>query len=347
MSVTIGLIGCGRQAPKHISGLAAWGDVDVVVADIHPERAAALAETHRARAVASPEEVFADPAIEAVSICTPPATHGALIRRSIAARKHFICEKPLTAELGEARALMAESERAGLVGMVGYIYRFAPAFDLAARALQGAALGGEAAALGAVSSAYFRIGGQGSHGTWQHRRDADGGAINEMLVHMTDLAIWFFGPIAEAHVLAADTRLPERQIRGETVEADVEDWILARMRSAGGVDILIQADLTTPTFLQFAEVHGSNGSFMGSIQPDMPTFVHCLEARAGFAAGKTPFAFGPRNLFEAQMGLFLDSVAGGRTLDRCTLADSVRLMEAIELLRAGETGGGRQVVTGG
>ena len=41
-------------------------------------------------------------------------------------------------------------------------------------------------------------------------------------------------------------------------------------------DILIQADLTTPTFLQFAEIHGDNGTFMGSIQPDMPTFMHLL-----------------------------------------------------------------------
>lgn len=347
MSVRFGLVGCGRQAPKHISGLLAWGDVDVVVADLVPERAEALAASQPVSAVASAEEIFSDPGIVAVSICTPPATHGSLIRQAIAARKHFICEKPLSAQLGEARALQAETERAGLVGMVGYIYRFAPAFELAAKALSGAAASGDAAALGRISSAYLRIGGRGSHDTWQHRRDTDGGAINEMLVHMIDLAVWFFGPIREAQLLAADVRQPERDIRGRVIEADVEDWILARMRSDSGVDVLIQADLTTPTFMQYAEIHGENGTFMGSIQPDMPTFVHCLEERAGFPPGRTPHQFGPRNLFEAQMGLFLDCVCGGRKLDKCTLADSVRLMEAVELLRAEEEALGMHALGGG
>jgi len=333
MRVKFGLLGCGRQAPKHISGLLARGNVEIAVADIHPERAERLAATLPVTALASPEDIFADPDIAAVSICTPPATHGELISRAIATGRHFICEKPLTASLAEARSLEAATRASGLVGMVGYIYRFAPAFELAATALAGAADMGEAAALGHITSAFFRIGGQGSHDAWQHRRETAGGAINEMLVHMIDLALWYFGPIAEARLLAADMREQHRHINGEIVEPDVEDWILTRMKTASGVDVVVQADLTTPTFMQFAEIHGHNGSFMGSIQPDMPTFLHLLEEQAGFPPGRTPYDFGPRNLFEAQMGLFLDCVVEGRKLDKCTLADSVRLMEAIELLR--------------
>ncbi|MFV2092508.1 MAG: Gfo/Idh/MocA family protein, partial [Hyphomicrobiales bacterium] len=322
-----------RQAPKHISGLKSWGDTDIIVADSDPARARDLAASQHVGSVDEVAAIFDDPEIRAVSICTPPASHVGLIRQAIAAGKHFICEKPLTASLNEARILETETAAAGLVGMVGYIYRFAPAFELGAKLLAGASANGDAAALGQVSNATFRIGGRGSHGAWQHRRETQGGAINEMLVHMIDLALWYFGPAKSAKMLASHVRQPQRIIAGRTVQADAEDWILAMLNTESGVDVLIQADLTTPIFLQFAEVHGENGSFMGSIQHDMPTFVHCDEERAGFAPGRTPYSFGPRNLFEAQMGLFLDCVVNGRTLHICTLADTVRLMEAVEMLR--------------
>lgn len=333
MAVKYGVVGCGRQAPKHISGLVARGGVDIVVADLDPARASALADAQGLVAAESVEALMADPDVVAVSICTPPATHGGLIETAIAAGKHFLCEKPLTTTLEEARALEAASSAAGLIGMVGYIYRFAPAFELGAKAMAGASLTGVGSALGRVSHASFRIGGPGSHGAWQHRRETEGGAINEMLVHMVDLALWYFGPVSGAEVMASHVRHRERTIDGATFEADVEDWILARLQTETGVDVLIQADLTTPVFLQFAEVHGDNGTFFGSIQAEMPTFIQINDERAGFAPGRTPYEFGPRNLFEAQMGLFLECVTGGRKPDRCTLADSVRLMETVEALR--------------
>ncbi len=334
MSVKVGLIGCGRQAPKHISGLAAWSEVDIIVADDRPERAAALAASHQVHAVGSAEEIFTDPEIAAVSICTPPASHVDLIRRAIAAGKHFICEKPLTSDPAEAKALERETERAGLVGMVGYIYRFAPAFQFGADVLAGARSGGEAAALGTISSALFRLGGPGSHKAWQHQRTKQGGAINEMMVHMVDLAIWYFGSISQARLIASQLRNPMREIRGHRITADAEDWVLGEMTSHAGVRILIEADLTTPTFVQYAEVQGTNGTFMGSIRHDLASFVQCLEPRSGFKAGRTDCEFGARNLFEAQMGMFADCVTGRAVLDRCTLGESVQLMEVVEMMRA-------------
>ena len=333
MGKKYGIIGCGRQAPKHISGIRAVGGIDIVVADIDLKRASDLADAQSVTSTSDVTEIFADPDIIAVSICTPPTSHGDLIRQAIAAGKHFLCEKPLTATLEEARQLEAAALEAKIVGMVGYIYRFAPAFELAAKACAGAAVSGVGAGLGKISHATFRIGGPGSHDVWQHRRETDGGAINEMLVHMIDLALWYFGPVASAELLSSLVRHEQRVIGTSTVEADVEDWVLARLVTKSGVDVLIQADLTTPVFLQFAELHGDNGTFFGSIQSEMPTFVHCHSERGGFAPGRNSYDIKPLNLFEAQMGLFLDCVAGKKQLDKCTLADSVRLMETIEAFR--------------
>ncbi len=335
MVVRYGVIGCGRQAPKHISGLRASGDIEIFVADIDPARAEALAQAQKVTGVRPVADLIADPEIVAVSICTPPASHETLIRQVIGAGKPFLCEKPLTATLAQARSLEAAAAKAGVVGMVGYIYRFSPAYQLAAKALAGAELTGIGEVIGKVSQATFRIGGPGSHDVWQHRLSSQGGAINEMLVHMIDLVLWLFGPVGDGVLVASEVRQKQRVIAGTTIEADAEDWVLVRLTTKTGVEVLIQADLTTPNFTQYAEIHGDNGSFFGSIQAEMPTYVQCLSARGGFSAGRNLHVFEPQNLFEAQMGLFLDCVLNGRILDICTLADSVRLMETIQLLQSG------------
>lgn len=326
MSVRYGIIGCGRQAPKHISGLKANGVADILVADLDADRAAELARDSGNVAVATVEEVLADPMVKAISVCTPPASHTELILKAIAAGKPFLCEKPLAGSVDEARQIERAATAAGVIGMVGYIYRYAPAFAFARSAL-------EAGALGEVRSATFRLGGPGSHGAWQHRRRTDGGAINEMLVHMLDLALWYFGAPAEAELLRSDMRTEKREIAGEIVSADVEDWVLARLRMPNGAEILLQTDLTTPIFLQYAEIHGDNGTLFGSIQSELPSFLHCTDGVRGFDAGRTAIDTRPRNLFIDQIAAFLHCVAEGTAPSSCTLSDSVALQDVIDRLR--------------
>ena len=53
----------------------------------------------------------------------------------------------------------------------------------------------------------FRLGRRGSHKAWKHRAQTGGGAANEMLVHMLDLALWYFGEPESATRLAGDILL--------------------------------------------------------------------------------------------------------------------------------------------
>ena len=324
----VGIIGCGKQAPKHISGLKAAGVTDIAVADIDPSRAAALAADDSAvRAYDSVEALLTDPAIAAVSVCTPTPSHAPLIRAAVQNGKHYLCEKPLCESVEEAEELVAMTQRAGLIGMVGYIYRFAPAFEKAKEILGDADKTGISPVLGRITTASFRIGGRGSHMAWKHQKATGGGAINEMMVHMLDLAHWFFGPEESAQLLRKELYWPAREIGGETVQADAEDWVLATMKARSGVDILLQADFITPAFTQYVEIQGENGSFMGSIQNDMPSFVFCSKAAGGYDAGRTVFDFPRTNIFEAQMGAFVGCVSDQARNQRCDVKGSIELME--------------------
>lgn len=318
-----GLIGCGKQAPKHISGLKAAGVNDIVVADMDPARAQALAASYAdgtVRAAAGVEALLSDPAIEALSICTPTPAHAPLIRQAVAAGKHYLCEKPLCETAAEAEELARITSAAGLVGMVGYIYRFAPAFEKAKDILGDADVTGVSPVLGRITNAFFRIGGRGSHMAWKHSKAAGGGAINEMLVHMLDLAHWFFGEAERFGLDDVRHYWKTREINGETVETDAEDWVLASMRSKAGVDMLFQADFITPAFTQYVEIQGENGSFLGSIQSDFPCFVYCSKSAGGYDAGKTIIDNPPTNMFEAQMGAFVLAVQGKSNIDLSRVA---------------------------
>jgi predicted dehydrogenase len=179
----------------------------------------------------------------------------------------------------------------------------------------------------------MRIGGRGSAALWKHRRSEGGGALNEMLVHMLELAIWYFGPIDRAELMISELLRPQRVIDGRLENADAEDFVLARFWTKTGLPVVIQADLVSPAFTQFLEVHGDNGSLMVSIQPEMPQFVVTRQPSGGYPAGRTELGTGAVNLFEAQMADFVAAVRDRGAHAGATLADSVRVMDAVEMLR--------------
>ncbi|MGC2412112.1 MAG: Gfo/Idh/MocA family oxidoreductase [Stellaceae bacterium] len=329
----IALIGCGKQAIKHLRGLRKCPGVEVIVADKEVERARALAEAEGLAWVEHADQLFADPNVAAVVLCVPVGSHATLIRQCVAAGKHFFCEKPSCETAAQARELNDLTQRSQRIGMIGYVYRFAPVFQKAHAVLASARDTGTSPVIGKLSVAIIRIGGRGSAALWKHRRAEGGGALNEMLVHMIDLAVWCLGPIERAELMMNELLRPQRMIAGRIETVDAEDFVLARFWTRSGVPVIIQADLVTPAFTQLFEVHGDNGTLMASIQPEMPQFVFTLEPAGGYAAGRTELDRGKFSMFEAQMEAFVAAVRDGTEHLGGTPADSVRVMEAIDALR--------------
>ena len=329
----IALIGCGKQAIKHLRGLRRCPGVEIVLADKEVDRARALGDAEGLPWVERSEDLIADPEVKAVVLCVPVRAHASLIRQCIAAGKDFFCEKPSCETAAQARELYELTQRARRIGMIGYVYRFAPMFQKAHSVLAGASDSGTSPVIGKLAVAIIRIGGRGSAALWKHRRAEGGGALNEMLVHMIDLAVWCLGPLERAELMINELLRPQRMIAGQMETADAEDFVLARFWTRAGVPVIIQADLVTPAFMQLFEVHGDNGTLMASIQPEMPQFVFALEAAGGYPAGRTEFGRGNFSMFEEQMAAFVAAVRDGAAHRGGTLADSVRVMEAIDALR--------------
>ncbi len=59
------------------------------------------------------EELLADPNIDLVDICLPPAMHVEVTLAALKAGKHVICEKPIALESADAAKMVKAAERAG------------------------------------------------------------------------------------------------------------------------------------------------------------------------------------------------------------------------------------------
>jgi len=322
----IGILGCGKQGVKHLHALTKIGGTDVFVADIDDVRAQSLA--HETGTIAcTPDMMLDDPSIDAVVICTPSPVHANAIVRSLATGKHVLCDKPVANTTAEVERLIeAELESPGCVA-VGYLYRFVPAFSQAKLLLQES---GSSSILGQPLHGLMRIGTRGDAAPWKHRHKEGGGAINEALVHMLDLARWLLGPLLDIELIDTALMCPERQIDGLCVAADAEDYVAIRCKSESGAVILIIADMVSPGFIQFLDLQGTNGSLFGSILGDLPDRIFLKEARGDYAAGATIIDAHQADLYQAQMAAFLGLIGGRDYPERHSLSDSLEVAQLIE-----------------
>lgn len=330
--LNLGVIGCGKQAEKHLKSIKKLNKAEICVADIKKNLAKSLAEKTGVSCCDNPDNLFKDPAICAVLVCTPTPSHKEIIVRALEAGKDVFCEKPLCNDFKEALEIQEAEDKFGKFVLTGYIYRYVPIFQEGFR-LVNYRVNGESSMLGKPLSAFFRLGGRGGHQVWKHRVDQGGGAINEMLVHMIDLANWYFGPLKDAEVISNSIIYKKRLIQGKMEPVDAEDFVLVRLENKMGVELFCQADLITPAFTQYLEIQGENGSFMGSIQQEIPSFVFMKQGRGGYDTGRTDLKFGQRNVLDIQMRCFVQSLLKGESPDQNSVSDTVALMKVIKKIR--------------
>lgn len=109
-------IGFGNVAAAgHLPGWQARNDVEIIAAadPMAARRQVFLAACPGGRWYDTVDDLLASEALDFVDICTPPASHGALIRRAVDAGLDVLCEKPLIIQPEDAVALV--TTRAGRV----------------------------------------------------------------------------------------------------------------------------------------------------------------------------------------------------------------------------------------
>lgn len=207
--------------------LRAIADLDRTAA----ERAAAQLGAARAgddwRAAALADDV------EVVAITTPNGLHREMAIAALEAGKAVFCEKPLAANLTDARAMAAAAEHAGAATLTGFNYLANPAIIHARRLIDSGALG-EIFDARFVFDEDYMADPTVPH-SWRCRRDMAGaGSLGDLGAHAISLALYLVGEIAE---VAGTTRTPighRPTPDGRTVPVENDDSAAAVLRFAHG-----------------------------------------------------------------------------------------------------------------
>ena len=173
------------------------------------------------RGVLEAAELVEDPEIDAVIIATPNFTHRSIAISAAQAGKHILCEKPLGIDAAEAEEMYLEADRAGVVHMTAFTYRFAPAMRYLKHLLESGALG---------EPRHFRsqrfLDLPETHWGWrQYKALAGAGDLYDMTIHRLDLGMDLLGPLH--WICGAVARFAERDQTAEgkpCPPSEVDDW---------------------------------------------------------------------------------------------------------------------------
>jgi predicted dehydrogenase len=202
-TTNIAIIGLGNMAATHIkafqkiqnvritalcnpSGKQLDGDFSKIAGNIGDN--GLKLDMKNIKATRNPKEIFEDPEIHVVDICSPTTTHLLLCRAALEAGKHVICEKPLCRTSLEAKILLEVASKAQLFLFPALCIRFWPEWqylkDLIISNKHGNVLSARFHRISAVpwwGDKYFLNGEQ------------SGGALLDLHIHDSDFVRFCFG----------------------------------------------------------------------------------------------------------------------------------------------------------
>ena len=139
----MGIVGAGFVGPHHVDAVRRLGYVDVVaVAGSTEETAKKKADALGvSKAYGSYQALLDDPAIQVVHNATPNYLHYPVNAAAIAKGKHVISDKPLAMTAAQAKQLLDQATKAGIVHAVTFNYRGNPLVQQARHAIARGDLG--------------------------------------------------------------------------------------------------------------------------------------------------------------------------------------------------------------
>jgi predicted dehydrogenase len=242
----LALIGCGRIAESHLEAIAQNPACRLVsVVDVREEAAQKAAEKFGAEACVDYRSVLRRDRLDAVIICTPPATHAEIALFFLEHNVHVLCEKPLAVSVEDATRMVKKAEQKGAVLMMASKFRYTEDVIAAKRLIASGALG-EVALFENVFSGKVDMSGR-----WNSNKALSGGGVLiDNGCHSVDIARYLLGPIVEVQAL-----------EGKRVQPiEVEDSAVICFRTAsevmGTIDLSWSLHKERESFL---DVYGTKG----------------------------------------------------------------------------------------
>lgn len=226
------VVGTGFGGRVHVPALRAAGFTVLALVGRDSERTRRRADRLGVtEALTSLDDALGLPGVDAVTIATPPSTHCELAVTALGAGKHVICEKPFALDAGEAEAMLAAAEAAGVTHLVGHEFRWATDRAVAGRAIADGAVGEPRLAM-FVQFLSLLVDPAPKLPSWWFDREAGGGWLGASGSHVVDQVRVWLGEISS--VSAQLGRVFERPTEG------AEDSFTVHLALRSGAEAILQ-----------------------------------------------------------------------------------------------------------
>lgn len=246
----IGIIGLGVIAQlAHLPFLKKQADVEVTaIADINSNTLKTVAKKFKVNnTFTDHEKLLSESGVDAVIIATPTRSHKNIALDVIRHKKHLLIEKPIARTLKEARTIVDESKKAGVLAMAGMNMRYRPDIML----LKSIVSSGEIGSIFNINCGFMKP--KHSVGSWRKEKaQAGGGVIFDLGIGLLDLALWFTDFPKPLSVSTQNYHYSTES---------VEDYSVSFIRLSPDVVITLEAGWTLVSeeeSFSFA-LHGTNG----------------------------------------------------------------------------------------
>jgi predicted dehydrogenase len=136
MALKVAVVGAGYLGQHHARIYSELPETDLVgVVDIDGARAREVAQKYGSHACQDYREILND--VDALSIVVPTTDHFDVALNCVRKGKDILVEKPITATLPQADALIAEAEKMSCVLQVGHLERYNPGVIALSRMIEG------------------------------------------------------------------------------------------------------------------------------------------------------------------------------------------------------------------
>lgn len=314
----IGVIGAGNIAEFHLLAYAANPDVEIVaIADVAVDRAEARATQFGATtAYGSVEELLADPAVQAVSICTRNDTHVPLAIAALEAGKSVLVEKPMARTVADAEALVAAEAASDGILQVGYVRRW----STNAKVLKSFVDAGDLGEIYYAKATCLRR--AGNPGGWFADKSVSGGGpLIDVGVHFIDIAWWLMGMPKVRSVtgftfdLVGNRGNIESLSRWKSADYDasknsVEDLAGALVRFENGAVLSIDVSYSLHGRDEIGvKIHGDKGG--AELEPELQVFTEQHDTIVNVSPQIDSTTFEMEAGFQNEIDGFVSAVLGG------------------------------------
>jgi len=206
--IGVGILGAGFFGELHAVALRRVEGLRLVGAWRRDSTAlASFCRAYDCRAYADPDELIEAPEVDVVVIATPHYLHTAYTLSALQASKAVWLEKPMAATLSDSQRILAAATASSRPFTVGFINRFARAYQVAKGLLDSGELGTPVQGISTMSKQWL----EPNRRQWHMSNETGGGMWLTAGIHCLDRLTWLMSSRLSSVTGRFDTRFHSQE----------------------------------------------------------------------------------------------------------------------------------------